>query len=298
MNHSETQALVLTPRMDPAERERLLLEHLPQVRYIARRIHDRLPAQVPLEDLVHAGVIGLIDAVGKFNPGKNIQLKSYAKFRIRGAILDSLRELDWSPRNLRRQARRIEEAHRDLKLRLGRVASEPELAVELGIELEDFQRLLGELRGLDLGSLQAEFAESHSDDDAVGYRPGGADKDPFFLCLHGEMKSLVANALEELDDKERQVVTLYYFKELTMREVGEILGVGESRVSQIHSVALVRLRARSEEILNSHRRTTEIQHAARDRIPAPAPTDRVQQTRRAAGGLKDFYPSRPPIWRC
>jgi RNA polymerase sigma factor for flagellar operon FliA len=121
--------------------------------------------------------------------------------------------------------------------------------------------LLGELRGLDLGSLQAEFAESQSEDDIVGYRPGGVDKDPFFLCLHGEMKSLVANALEDLDEKERQVVTLYYLEELTMKEVGEILGVGESRVSQIHSVALVRLRARLEEILNTRRRTTAMRHA-------------------------------------
>jgi RNA polymerase sigma factor for flagellar operon FliA len=256
MNLHETQTLPSRHGRDPEERERLLLEHLPQVKYIARRIHDRLPAQVPLEDLVHAGVVGLIDAVEKFDPGKNVQLKSYAKFRIRGAILDSLREMDWSPRHLRRQARRIEEAHRDLKLRLGRVASEPELAVELEMSLEDFQHLLGELRGLDLGSLQAESTDSKSDDEVVSYQPGGADKDPFYLCLRTEMKSLVGSALEDLDEKERQVVTLYYLEELTMKEVGVVLGVGESRVSQIHSVALVRLRARMDEILRSRLRTS------------------------------------------
>jgi len=260
MTQSETQTLVAMPSLDPVEREHLLLEHLPQVRYIARRIHDRLPAHVPLEDLIHAGVLGLIDAVGKFNPGKNVQLKYYAKFRIRGAILDSLREMDWSPRNLREQARRIEDAHRDLRLRLGRVASEPEVAAELEMGLEDFQHLLGELRGLDLGSLQAEFTEGQSEDDVVGYRPGGADKDPFFLCLHGEMRSLVADALEDLDEKERRVVTLYYLEELTMKEVAEVLGVGESRISQIHSLALARLRARLEEILSLRQRTPEAQH--------------------------------------
>src|SRR6202011_4750654 len=229
---SAPQMRRLTPRpvRNPQERERLLLEHLPQVRYIARRIHDRLPAQVPLEDLIHAGVVGLIDAVEKFDPSKNVQLKSYAKFRIRGAILDSLRELDWSPRHLRRKARQIEEAHRDLKLRLGRMASEPELAVELGMSLEDFQHLLGELRGLDLGSLHAESTDTRSDEEAISLRPGGSDKDPFLLCLRREMKSLVASALEELGKKERQVVTLYYLKELTMKEVGAVLGVGESRV--------------------------------------------------------------------
>lgn len=221
------------------------------MKYIARRIHDRLPAQVPLDDLIHAGVVGLIDAVEKFDPSKNVQLKSYAKFRIRGAILDSLREMDWSPRHLRRQARRIEDVHRDLKLRLGRVATEPELAAELEMKLEDFQHLLGELRGLDLGSLQAEYSDPESDDDSVSYRPGGTEKDPFFLCLHGEMKSLVANALEDLDEKEKQVVTLYYLQELTMKEVGAVLGIGESRVSQIHSAALIRLRARLQDILHS-----------------------------------------------
>jgi RNA polymerase sigma factor for flagellar operon FliA len=124
------------------------------------------------------------------------------------------------------------------------------------MSLEEFQHLLGELRGLDLGSLQAEFADGKSDEEAISYKPGGADEDPFFLCLHGEMKSLVASALGDLEEKERQVVTLYYLEELTMREVGVVLGVGESRVSQIHSVALVRLRARLEEFLRSQSRTS------------------------------------------
>jgi RNA polymerase sigma factor for flagellar operon FliA len=263
MNPNEMQTFLRPPCSDPEQRERVLLEHLPQVRFIARQIHDRLPAQVPLDDLIHAGVVGLIDAVGKFDPGKNVQLKSYAKFRIRGAILDSLREMDWSPRSLRRQARRIEEAHRDLKLRLGRVATEPELALELEMNLGDFQHLLGELRGLDIGSLQTEIADGQSEEDVAGYRPSSVEKDPFFLCLHGEMKSLVAHALEELDRKERQVVTLYYLEELTMKEVGEVLGVGESRVSQVHSIALVRLRARLQQILHSRQPGSETQTARR-----------------------------------
>jgi len=251
MSRHESSTVVTRYIKDPEERERLLLEHLPQVKYIARRIHDRLPAQVQLDDLIHAGVVGLIDAVEKFDPGKNVQLKSYAKFRIRGAILDSLRELDWSPRHLRRQARCIEEAHRELKLRFGRTATEPELAAQLGMKLEDFQHLLGELRGLDLGSLQMESTDPQSDEDVVSYNPGGADKDPFYLCLEGEMKSLIAGALEDLTEKEKQVVTLYYLEELTMKEVGAVLGVGESRVSQIHSAALIRLRARLEDVLHS-----------------------------------------------
>lgn len=238
-------------RLDPAVREQLLLEHLPQVRYIARRIHDRLPAQIPLDDLVHAGVLGLMDAVEKFDPSKNVQLKSYAQFRIRGAILDSLREMDWSPRQLRRQARRIEQAHRDLKARLGRVPTELELAKEMELGLEEFQHLLGELRGLDLGSLQAESPEGVPTEEPSSEKPGDPERDPFSLCLHSEMKTLVADAMEDLDVKERHVITLYYLEELTMKEVGAVLGIGESRVSQIHSAALIRIRSRMEDSMRA-----------------------------------------------
>src|ERR1700685_563035 len=145
----------LAKQLDTAERERLLLEHLPQVQYVARRIHGRLPQQVLLEDLVHAGILGLMDAVRKYDPSKNVQLKHYAEFRIRGAILDSLRQVDWSPRTLRRQGRRLEQAISDCKGRLNRDPSEPEIAAELGMALERLQHLMGDLRGLDIRSLQA-----------------------------------------------------------------------------------------------------------------------------------------------
>jgi RNA polymerase sigma factor FliA len=251
MSHHSTPALALRGFKDAEERERLVSEHLPQVKYIARRIHDRLPSHVPMDDLVHAGVVGLIDAVEKFDPSKNVQLRSYAKFRIRGAILDSLREMDWSPRHLRRQARRIEEAQRVLNLRLGRMATEPELAAELGMKLQDLQHLQGELGGLDLDSLQAESMDPQSDENAVNYLLGGPEKDPFSLCLSGEMKSHIESALEGLDEREKQLVTLYYLEELTMKEVGAVLGVGESRVSQIHSATMARLRVRLEETMRS-----------------------------------------------
>lgn len=261
MSVHETPTMPQRGYKNAEEREQLLLEHLPQVKYIARRIHDRLPAQVPLDDLIHAGVVGLIDAVEKFDPSKNVQLKSYAKFRIRGAILDSLREMDWSPRHLRRQARRIEETHRDLKLRFGRAATEPELAKELGMSLDDFQHLLGELRGLDLGSLQAESMDPQADEDILNTRPGKTDKDPFFLCLDSEIRSHISTALEDLDEKEKQVITLYYLEELTMKEVGSVLGVGESRVSQIHSAAIIRLRARLGELMCSRKSVAEARQA-------------------------------------
>jgi RNA polymerase sigma factor FliA len=233
---------------DEDEREQLLTEQLPQVRYIARRIHERLPRHVLLEDLVHAGVVGLIDALHKFDPGKHVQFGSYAKFRIRGAILDSLREMDWSPRDLRRNARRLEEAHNTLRAKWGRNPSEPELAAELGIDLRGLQLLLGEISGLEVGSLRVESPRDGREEDLCEYLQDDSEETPLFLCLRSEMKHLLARAIAELPEKERQVLALYYYEELTMKEVGVILGVGESRVSQIHSMALIRVRARLSEL--------------------------------------------------
>lgn len=230
------------------ERQRLLNEHLPQVRYIARRIHERLPRHVPFEDLVHAGVVGLIDALHKFDRGKHVQFGSYAKFRIRGAILDSLREMDWSPRDLRRQSRRLEEAHDKLRLKFGRNPTEPELAGELEIPLPELQKLLGEISCLEIGSLRFISPEDGKEEDLCEYIPSGRDESPLTQFLQSELRDLLTKAIEELPDKERQVLSLYYFEELTMKEVGAVLGVGESRVSQIHSMAVLRLRARMAEL--------------------------------------------------
>jgi RNA polymerase sigma factor for flagellar operon FliA len=223
-------------------RDQLLLEHLPTVRYLARRIHERLPQHVELEDLVSAGVVGLIDAFSKFDSTKKVQFKSYAQFRIRGAILDSLRTLDWSPRELRRKGRAVEEAIRSVTQKLGRVPSEQEIAREMDLGLAEYQQLLGELKGLEIGSLHMERTED-SGDEELSYVPGAPEDDPLFRCLQGEMKQRLTDAIEELPEKERMVLTLYYYEELTMKEIGLTLGVVESRVSQIHSSAVVRLRA-------------------------------------------------------
>lgn len=231
------------------ERDRLLLEHLPQVQYIARRIHDRLPPQVLLEDLVHAGILGLMDAVRKYDPSKNVQLKHYAEFRIRGAILDSLRQIDWSPRALRRQARRLEQAIAECKARFGRDPSETEIAEELGVPLESLHHLLGDLRGLDIGSLPSDSTEPGGGDESVQSKMHATEDDPFHRTLRAEMAGLLSKAIGELPDREREVLALYHFEELTMKEVGAVLGIGESRVSQIHTTALLRLRVRLHELL-------------------------------------------------
>ena len=227
-----------------AERERVLMEQLPQVRYIARRIHGRLPRHVPFEDLVHAGVVGLIDALNKFDQSKRVQFSSYAKFRIRGAILDSLRELDWSPRELRRKSRLVDQAYSRLSGKHGRAPSENELAKELGLELQELQSLLAELDRLELGSLRVESQRDGKEEDLTDHISGKPEETPLFQCLRSEAKRLIEQAISELPEKEQRVLVLYYYEDLTMKKVGAALGIGESRVSQIHSLAIVRLRAR------------------------------------------------------
>jgi RNA polymerase sigma factor FliA len=249
MNPAETKMKQETAAPDDAQREQLLLAHLPQVQYIARRIHDRLPPQVLLEDLVHAGILGLMDAVRKYDPTKNVQLKHYAEFRIRGAILDSLRQVDWSPRALRRQARRLEQGIADCKAKFGRDPTEPEIAAELKMSLDSLQHLLGDLRGLDIGSLQAD-ANEPGGEEVLQSCAGTEEDSPYQQTLRSEMTHLLETAIGELPDREREVLALYHFEELTMKEVGAALGIGESRVSQIHTAALLRLRVRLRELLD------------------------------------------------
>ena len=247
------------------DRDRLLVEHLSTVRYLARRIHERLPQHVELDDLISAGVVGLIDAFSKFDHGKKVQFKSYAQFRIRGAILDSLRTLDWSPRELRRKGRAVEEAIRTVTQRLGRAANEQEVAKQMELSLSEYQTLLGDLKGLEIGSLHMERSED-SGDDELAYIPGAPEDDPLFRCLKGEMKQRLADAIDELPERERMVLTLYYFEELTMKEIGLTLGVVESRVSQIHSSAVVHLRSS----LASLRPAGATKGAAKAKTTAPA----------------------------
>ncbi len=233
------------PAAQPAlttEQERVLLEHLPIVRFLARRIHERLPQHVDIEDLVSAGVVGLMDAFTKFDPSKKVQFRSYAQFRIRGAILDSLRTLDWSPRELRRKGRAVEEAIRSVTARLGRAPGENEIAAEMEMSLDDYQQLLGDLKGLEIGTLHVERNEN-SGEEELAYVPGKPEDDPLFHCLRGELEERLTDAIAHLPDRERLVMTLYYYEEMTMREIGLALGVVESRVSQVHASAVVHLRA-------------------------------------------------------
>lgn len=236
------------------QREQLLLEQLPQVRYVARRIHKRLPNHVPLDDLMQAGALGLMEALERYDPGKNVPIQAYAKFRVRGAILDSLRELDWSPRSLRREARRIEMAGTELRDKLGRNANEQEVADALGVKLAQYHKLLSEIHGLEIGGIFTNTAEQGAGRPLAFDVAGPDNQDPFRRCAESEQKELLAIAISDLSEREQQVLSLYYFEELTMKEVGLVLGVVESRVSQIRTAALMSLRNR----LNTLRAATSI----------------------------------------
>jgi RNA polymerase sigma factor for flagellar operon FliA len=165
-----------------------MVEHLPIVRFIARRIHDRLPPHMPIEDLYSAGVLGLLDAFGRFDPSKQVLFRTYAHFRIRGAILDSLRTPDWSPRELRRKARTVEQAIQLLTAQFHRSPTDIEIAQQLNTPLAAYQQLLGELKGLEIGSLHAVRAEDDSGEDELVYVPSRPEDDPLFRYLDGEMR--------------------------------------------------------------------------------------------------------------
>jgi RNA polymerase sigma factor for flagellar operon FliA len=227
-----------------AEQERVMVEHLPIVRFIARRIHDRLPPHVPIEDLYSAGVLGLLDAFGKFDPSKQVKFSSYAQFRIRGAILDSLRTLDWSPRELRRKGRAVEHAILSLTVQFHRSPTDIEIAQKLNIPLLAYQQLLGELKGLEIGNLHAVRTDEDSGEEELVFIPSRPEDDPLFRYLDGEMRVRLTTAINDLPERERLIMTLYYYEEATMKEIGLIIGVVESRVSQIHASAVLHLRAR------------------------------------------------------
>ncbi len=225
-----------------AEQERVMIEHLPMVRLIARRIHERLPQHLSFDDLYSAGVLGLLDAFGRFDPAKKVLFRTFAQFRIRGAILDSLRTLDWSPRELRRKARAVEQAIQTLTAQLGRSPADIEIAQRLGIPLAAYQQLLGELKGLEIGTLYFDRISDSQEQEPVHLRSRPED-DPLFRFLGAEMRKRLVQAINDLPERERLVMTLYYYEESTMKEIGLILDVVESRVSQIHASAVLHLRA-------------------------------------------------------
>ena len=227
------------------QRDRLILENLPQVRLIARRIHDKLPESVSLDDLVSTGVVGLITAVDNFDPGQNVKLKTYAEYKIRGAILDSLRELDWAPRQKRKKAKQIEAAICAAEQRLHRTPTEDELADQLGVSLDEYHEWLVEVRGVNIGSLEYVGGEEEGRD-LLQFVSDTEEDWPSNLFERAELEKLLASAIAKMPEVERNVLGLYYHDELTLREIASVMNLHESRVSQLKSQAILRLRTYME----------------------------------------------------
>jgi RNA polymerase sigma factor for flagellar operon FliA len=225
-----------------AERECLILEHLPQVRLIARRIHERLPDSVSLEDLVSTGIVGLISAIDNFDPAQNVKLRTYAEYKIRGAILDSLRGLDWASRDRRRKAKQIEAAIAAAEQRVRRGATEEEIAAELELGLEEYRGWLVDIRGLTLNSL--DYGSDHEDRrNLLDMVSDSQENWPSRLLETSELERLLAEAIERMPPVESTVLSLYYQEELTLREIAGVMKLHLSRISQLKSQAIVRLRA-------------------------------------------------------
>ncbi len=230
--------------IDAKQREELIIKYTPLIKYLAGKLAMRLPAHISMDDLVSSGTIGLIDAINKFDPGKNIQFKTYAEFRIRGAMLDELRSLDWVPRSVRRKTADIERAYSALQKELGRPAEDEEVADRLGLLLADFYRLIDTVKGvslIDINIIRRRTSED-SEDTFFEIVADGGQSDPFASLSRAQMRDMIAGAIDELPEKERLVVSLYYYEDLTMREIGEIMGYTESRISQMHTKATLRLR--------------------------------------------------------
>lgn len=224
-------------RLTLETRNEIVLEHLPLVRAIAFRVYESLPVRVDLDDLVHAGVLGLVDAVTKYDSDKNVAFQSYAKHRIKGAILDSLRQLDWASRDLRQRQKRVEALTRDLTAKLGRNPNESEMAQAMGVSLERWRHMASEMRTMGL----VRVGSSADPDDHAPELAARPDSRPDRICERRELQSTLARAIEKLPARYQKVVFLYYTNDMTMKEIGEAIGVNESRVSQIHKTALKKM---------------------------------------------------------
>jgi RNA polymerase sigma factor FliA len=229
--------------IDDDEREELIRSFLPLVKRVVHRLAGRLPAEVDIKEMLNSGIIGLVDALEKYDPRHETNFSTYAQFRIRGTILDSFRIQDWVPRSLRHKAHKLENVYLQLEQELGRPAEDSEVADSLDIDIETLHKMLGEVTGVVMLSLE-ELGFGHGEERFRADESLPSSKpDPLNQLLDTERVEIVARALDRLPEKERLVITLYFYEELNLKEIGEIIGVTESRASQIRSRALLRLRS-------------------------------------------------------
>ena len=248
---SEKSTVIQEIEISQENRDAVIKEFAPMVKYVANRIALRLPPHIEVDDLVSVGVLGLIDAIQKYDPTRGAKFKTYAEFRVRGAILDELRSMDWVPRSVRQKAASMDAVVQKLQAQLGRPPEDDEVAAALGLSLEDFFSTLNQTRSMPVLSLEdlgisKDTGEQQSLLDCLA---GKSDADPQTQLRLNELKTIIAKAIDALPEKERLMVSLYYYEELTMKEIGEVLSITESRVSQIHSKAVYRLRTKLKSVI-------------------------------------------------
>ena len=248
MAAEDTHSLWLQYRRtgDQRLRDRLILTYAPLVKYVAGRLGSGLPAHVDDDDLVSYGLLGLIGAIERFDPARDIKFETYAMARIRGSIIDELRSMDWVPRSVRARARDIERAIGELEARLGRAPTDEEISGKLGLSQDELNESLSEISRTSISALDELWTVSSGGDqialiDTIEDTQG---PNPQSTLAETEMKEAMGEAIARLPEREKLVITLYYYEELTLREIGEVLGVTESRVSQLHTKAILRLKAR------------------------------------------------------
>lgn len=231
---------------DPQARDQLILNYSPLVKYVAGRLASSLPQTVDTADLISYGIFGLIDALDKYDLDRAIKFETYAIARIKGAIIDELRAMDWVPRSVRSRAREIEQAYIQLENELKRVPSDEEVAGRIGVSPKEFQDILARLSYTSVVSFEELWVGGDRDEgqSAIGTIRDDSAEDPVALFESEEVKDILAAAIERLPEREKTVIALYYYEGLTLKEIGQILGVTESRVSQLHTKAVLRLRAR------------------------------------------------------
>ena len=248
------------PRVRPAaqkaasaarERQRLLVEMLPLVKRLGFKIREHLPAHVEVDDLLGNGVLGLVDAVAKFDTAKRVKLETYARHRVRGAILDGLRGADPASRDMRKKSKRIQHLYRELEVKFGRPVTDEEIAAALGLSLAQWYRTLTEVQGVGFDFCIRPISAGPTSK-RLPHEPtllADHEANPFELCYRREQREILIRALSRLPERERRILTFYYYEELTMRQIADRLNVDESRVSQLHSAALVRLKSSVESML-------------------------------------------------
>ncbi len=227
------------------QKEELIKEYSPLIKFVAQKIAVRLPPNIELDDLISAGSIGLMDAIDKWDPTRDNKFKTYAEFRIRGAILDELRAQDWVPRSVRDKSKALDRTVAALEIEIGRVPNEEEISAKLNMPMDEFHELVNQVRPVSLLSIDDQPTFSDSDKKSIANLLEGAKSgNPFNQLNLKVVKDVVAKAIEELPERQRLVLSLYYFEDLNLKEIGQVLQVTESRVSQLHAQAVIRLRAK------------------------------------------------------